>query len=423
MKNSTLLSALVPFVSLITRSVSADDGTSKIVGGEQANPGDYPYYVDMNGCGGALVAPDIVLTAAHCGDRTGDEVIVGAYKRGSTEAGGEKRICEKYIEDPKYNDYTLNNDFGVCKLDSPVFIDEGIVKLELNEDASIPSDGEDLHVMGLGTLHWGGTSPKYLHHVQVPYVDNTECNELYGGDIENAMLCAGVLSFGGKDSCQGDSGGPIVQRITKDDGSYVDTHVGVVSWGIGCAFPDYPGVYARTSMRSEWIKTTMCDELESIDSACGNETNQEEGCVDDESFRYKNRPKQTCKKYLKSKNTDKVKRRCKKMWRGKKVHKWCPKTCGEKGGIGACAVGEPPVPQPVQPPQGVFIPPTGQPVEPPTAQPPQGVVIPPTGQPVEPPTAQPPQGVDIPPTAQPPVQPPQGVVIPPTGQPVEPTVG
>merc|ERR1712025_513742 len=62
----------------------------------------------------------------------------------------------------------------------------------------------------------------------------------------------------GKDSCQGDSGGPLIRRKRNDDGSITDTHVGVVSWGEGCAFAFKPGVYARTSKNIEWIKETAC---------------------------------------------------------------------------------------------------------------------------------------------------------------------
>ena len=65
--------------------------------------------------------------------------------------------------------------------------------------------------------------------------------------ILDSMICAG-LPEGGKDSCQGDSGGPFV---CGEDVS------GIVSWGVGCARPGYPGVYTQTSYFVDWIMETM----------------------------------------------------------------------------------------------------------------------------------------------------------------------
>ena len=86
------------------------------------------------------------------------------------------------------------------------------------------------------------------------------------------MLCAG-FSDGGKDSCQGDSGGPIVRPITLNDGTIEHTHVGVVSWGYGCADATYPGVYARTSSGSSWIIDQVCNIWNASADFCDNNTN------------------------------------------------------------------------------------------------------------------------------------------------------
>ena len=91
-----------------------------------------------------------------------------------------------------------------------------------------------------------------LQYVQVPAISNAACNNAYGGLIKQSMICAGYPGEGGKDSCQGDSGGPFV---CNNDGKAVI--VGVVSWGSGCAKPDIPGVYARTTHVLPWIKAQM----------------------------------------------------------------------------------------------------------------------------------------------------------------------
>lgn len=91
----------------------------------------------------------------------------------------------------------------------------------------------------------GMTSPK-LMRVSVPIVSRTKCEEAYKGlsTITSRMICAGYTE-GGKDSCQGDSGGPLTAN---------GTLYGIVSWGYGCAKPEYPGVYTNVANLRSWIK-------------------------------------------------------------------------------------------------------------------------------------------------------------------------
>ena len=95
--------------------------------------------------------------------------------------------------------------------------------------------GDELRVCGWGnTVFMGSQYPDELNCVDVHYVPQSECNDdnSYQGMIQKGMFCAGELGKGGKDACQGDSGGPIIKN---------GEVVGVVSWGYGCAFPNYPG--------------------------------------------------------------------------------------------------------------------------------------------------------------------------------------
>ena len=154
-----------------------------------------------------------------------------------------------------YNSQTLNNDWVILKLSSP---------LELNNDvqpACLPSSDylpvtateEQCYTSGWGTLQSGGGSlPTNLRYVQVPAITNAQCNNAYGGSITNSMICAGYPGEGGKDACQGDSGGPFV---CNENGNAIIA--GVVSWGFGCADANYPGVYARTSLVVDWIQANM----------------------------------------------------------------------------------------------------------------------------------------------------------------------
>jgi hypothetical protein len=244
---------------------NGDGIETKIVGGDQSDPGEFPYYVDLNGCGGSLIAPDVVLTAAHCGQFVGDTVYVGAFRKGSTLNNAVSVSVVDEAKHPNYNDDTMENDFLILKLAEPVNIPGSDVVLSLNDQFSNPADGDDLTVLGLGKISEGGSTANVLRDVEVQAIDTNICNQpaSYGGDVTNTdMFCAGVMN-GGKDSCQGDSGGPIVKRVGNQH-----IQVGVVSWGAGCARENLPGVYARVSSAYNWIDQVVCDQWGGDASFC-----------------------------------------------------------------------------------------------------------------------------------------------------------
>ena len=102
------------------------------------------------------------------------------------------------------------------------------------------------------SFYLGGAATNNLMYVRVPAITNAACASAYPGSIDDSMICAGYPGVGGKDACQGDSGGPFV---CNDGGKAVVA--GTVSWGISCADPNYPGVYARTTTALDWIKSNM----------------------------------------------------------------------------------------------------------------------------------------------------------------------
>eukprot|EP00594_Rhizosolenia_setigera_P005918 CAMPEP_0178948684 /NCGR_PEP_ID=MMETSP0789-20121207/5615_1 /TAXON_ID=3005 /ORGANISM="Rhizosolenia setigera, Strain CCMP 1694" /LENGTH=170 /DNA_ID=CAMNT_0020629089 /DNA_START=351 /DNA_END=863 /DNA_ORIENTATION=+ len=126
---------------------------------------------------------------------------------------------------------------------SPVKYDDG---------SADTSSGVDVVVMGWGTTTSGGQSSDLLLEVELDAISNAECENEYGaGEITDDMLCA---SRAGKDSCQGDSGGPLILKGTD---SASDVQIGIVSWGYGCADPDYSGVYSRVSSNTEFIECVV----------------------------------------------------------------------------------------------------------------------------------------------------------------------
>ena len=154
--------------------------------------------------------------------------------------------------DMPFNGATYHNDYVILKLASDLTFGDHIQPACLPE-ASYDPVGEKCFVSGWGTLYSGAFSlPETLQWVDVPIITNSDCDAAYTTyDITDSMICA-AYPEGGKDACQGDSGGPLVCEV---DGDAIIT--GVVSWGIGCADADHPGVYSRVTEVLSWIESNM----------------------------------------------------------------------------------------------------------------------------------------------------------------------
>lgn len=216
--------------------------TPSIVGGQQATKTEAPWIVSLqaNGfghfCGGSLISPDTVLTAAHCvSDGAPDYVYIGMYSR-LKPGNAEKRLISEVITHPKYSG--SSHDFAIIKLQSESFIKP--IELTTLE----PKSGA-VTVYGWGDTTEGGSMPNNLRKVLVPMVSRAQCLKAYPGQIDTTMICAGEK---GKDSCQGDSGGALI---------YQGKLAGVVSWGEGCARPGKPGVYSNIALDLVWINKML----------------------------------------------------------------------------------------------------------------------------------------------------------------------
>lgn len=229
--------------------------TPQIVGGTEATPGAWPWQarISRSGttgiyCGGSLIHPQWVLTAAHCAQGTlaGYTVVLGDHNRSVSEGTEQVRTVSQIIVHPSYNSSTYNNDLALFKLSSAVTLNSRVQLVTLERSNTGLTAGVSTTVTGWGTTSSGGSTSNVLRQVTVPIVSNTTCNSSssYAGDITSNMLCAGSA---GKDSCQGDSGGPLVVASTK-------RQAGIVSWGYGCALAAYPGVYTRVPNFISWIQ-------------------------------------------------------------------------------------------------------------------------------------------------------------------------
>merc|ERR550539_165137 len=268
-----------PTTAAPTPAPSGDCGVSernKIVGGSESQPGAWPWAVIVGRqrfssgfqvmCGGTLLNEDTVLTAAHCFDpipggpgpnyvRLGDHDI-------STSSDGASRVdirISRAIQHHAWDSNTLDSDIAIVKLSRPV-------AFTLYCRAACLPDGyhdQDLtsllasrrpFIIGWGSTSTGGGAQDSLREAQVPMVSQATCASAYSAisrvTIGLDKLCAGD---GTRDTCNGDSGGALLSNSLTNTWAVI----GVTSFGVDCARPDFPGVYTRVDEYLPWIRQNM----------------------------------------------------------------------------------------------------------------------------------------------------------------------
>ncbi|WP_405619147.1 serine protease [Streptomyces sp. NBC_01508] len=222
-----------------TTASAAPTPAPPVVGGTPAEQGEFPFMVRLSmGCGGALYEKDIVLTAAHCVDGSGPDTSITATA-GVVDLQSPDAVevnSTEVLQAPGYNG--TGKDWALIKLAEPI----DLPTLAIATDDTY--DNGEFTVAGWGAATEGGAQERYLLKANVPFVSDADCGAAYGGSfVADEEICAGFLAEGGTDTCQGDSGGPMFRQ--DDAGAWIQ--VGIVSYGQGCARPDYPGVYAEVS--------------------------------------------------------------------------------------------------------------------------------------------------------------------------------
>ena len=206
-----------------------------------------------------MIAPDWVLSAAHCAGGY-SRVEIGRHDRHDSSEVYESIDIAFEVKHPGYINYTERtiHDVALFKLRSPsnyntVTLDDGSVDLT--------ASGTVTTSIGWGRInYWNDVHNEVLMEAENWIVDNDECADYYsdiGRVVMDDMICASRKE--GKGTCKGDSGGPL---LIKGQNAFSDIQIGINSWATGCVSPDFPGVKARVSAEIDFIKSVQdCEVL------------------------------------------------------------------------------------------------------------------------------------------------------------------
>ncbi|XP_008292543.1 coagulation factor VIIi [Stegastes partitus] len=240
---------------------------TRVVGSDECPRGECPWQVlvQLNGnshCGGVLIRPDWVITAAHCihGNDPNNLTVVAGEHNLDVNDGTEQRLpVSMAIIHPGFVMATGDSDIALLRLSRSVSLNRLVVPVCLPTRTF--AERKLLPLLYHSVSGWGrrigAASPSgaiaspVLRRMTIPLLQNAQCSQRAQFNFTSTMLCAGYLE-GRQESCRGDDGSPLVTLL----GS---THflTGVVAWGRGCAQPGYYGVYTNMAAFVDWVQDAM----------------------------------------------------------------------------------------------------------------------------------------------------------------------
>ncbi|XP_075762501.1 proproteinase E-like [Pelodiscus sinensis] len=244
--------------------------STRVVNGEDTVPHSWPWQISLqyekdgafrHTCGGTLIAPAWVMTAAHCisASRT-YQVVLGEHDRSVAE-GTEQHIpvnSQDIFVHPGWNSFCVacGNDVALLKLSRDAALSDSVQLGCLPPPGQVLPNDYPCYVTGWGRLYTSGPLPDKLQQALLPVVDYAHCSQAdwWGGTVKESMVCAGGDIRSG---CNGDSGGPLNCRAS--DGRWQVHGIASFVSSRGCNALKKPTVFTRVSAFEDWISETMAN--------------------------------------------------------------------------------------------------------------------------------------------------------------------
>ncbi|NWS07386.1 CATG protein, partial [Motacilla alba] len=225
----------------------------RIIGGREVKPHSRPYMAHLkiqrgsqtSYCGGFLIRPDAVLSAAHCVDKEGVTVTLGAHNARGRERSQQKIRVGQWVTHPKYSRVGFKNDIVLLKLKPKARINKNVQSIPIPNEKESVREGAECRVAGWGWTSVTETTTDVLREVILKVQKEEICQQLIDKYQRQSMLCVGDKSRK-KATSKGDSGGPLVCNKKAH---------GIVSRGYKKRL--FPKVFTRISYFEPWIREQL----------------------------------------------------------------------------------------------------------------------------------------------------------------------